>query len=271
MNLSSLLIPEASIGLMAFSCAMGVAIPLVFFIWFRWRGADISPFFVGCAVMLLFAFILEAGAHAFVFRSAAAPALEGNIWLYALYGGLMAGIFEESGRFVAFKTVLRKRRENDRNALMYGAGHGGFEALMVLTVGMAANLMLAAVVNSGQGASLVAGLPADLAAQVEQSLMLLAATRPAEYLLGVAERLIAVTLHVALSVLVWFAAKSPGRLWLFPAAIALHAAVDALAVILPFLAVAPAIIELVFAAATAVVGFLSWSVWRRESVPAVHL
>ena len=268
MNLSSLHIPEMSIGLMAFSCAMGVVIPLVLFIWFRRRGADISPFFVGCAVMLLFAFVLEAGAHALVFGSAAGPALEGNMWLYALYAGLMAGVFEESGRFAAFKTVLRKRRGNDRNALMYGAGHGGFEALVVLTAGMSAKLMLAAVVNSGQGALLVEGLPAVLAAQVEESLVQLAGAQPAEYLLGVAERLIAVALHIALSVLVWFAAKTPGRLRLFPAAIALHAAVDAMAVMLPFLAVPPAAIELVFAAVTAAIAFLAWRVWKCELTPA---
>ena len=29
--------------------------------------------------------------------------------LYALYGGLMAGLFEETGRFLAFKTVLTSR------------------------------------------------------------------------------------------------------------------------------------------------------------------
>ena len=42
----------------------------------------------------------------------------------------------------------------------------------------------------------------------------------------------AITIHIGLSVLVWFAAKKPGKTWLFPLAILLHAAYDGLMVIL---------------------------------------
>ena len=38
--------------------------------------------------------------------------------------------------------------------------------------------------------------------------------------------------HISLSVLVWFAAKKPGKLWFFPMAILLHAVMDGLTVIL---------------------------------------
>jgi uncharacterized membrane protein YhfC len=90
--------------------------------------------------MLLFAFVLEQIVHSIVLTSPAGTKIQGSIWLMALYGGLMAGLFEETGRFLAFKTILRSKRNNDANALMYGAGHGGFEAMMILGITMISNL-----------------------------------------------------------------------------------------------------------------------------------
>ena len=46
------------------------------------------------------------------------------------------------------------------------------------------------------------------------------------YLWAGVERVIAITLHMALSVLVFTAVTRPGKRWLFPAAIGLHAAAD---------------------------------------------
>ena len=89
-------------GLFSLVLAIGL------FVWFKGKKkADILPFFVGCGVMLVFAFILESIVHQIVLlRLPVGETIRGNIWLYALYGGLMAGLFEETGRFVAFRTVL---------------------------------------------------------------------------------------------------------------------------------------------------------------------
>ena len=86
--------------------------------------------------MLLFAFILESGAHRIVLSLPAGSVIKGSIWLYALYGGFMAGLFEETGRYLAFSFALKKYRAKNVNALMYGAGHGGFEAVVVVGLTM---------------------------------------------------------------------------------------------------------------------------------------
>ena len=53
---------------------------------------------------------------------------------------------------------------------------------------------------------------------------------PASYFLVVGvERLVAICLHIALSVLVFQAVKRPGKRWLYPAAILLHAGMDVFA------------------------------------------
>ena len=53
------------------------------------------------------------------------------IKLYALYGGLAAGLFEETGRLLAFRFILKPHTARI-TALSYGIGHGGIEAFWVM-------------------------------------------------------------------------------------------------------------------------------------------
>ena len=145
----------------AVSMLVSVAIPVGLCIFCRkkWK-CDFLPFWVGCGVMFLFAFVLEQGVHAVVLSSAAGNAIKGNLWLYALYGGLMAGLFEETGRLTAMKFLLKKNRGNSHNALMYGAGHGGFEAFFILFFAMLNNLIYSVMINSGNAGLLLQELDA---------------------------------------------------------------------------------------------------------------
>ena len=155
-------VPTLSIVFMAVSCAICFLTPLALFLYLRLvKKADIYPFFAGCAVMLLFAFILESGLHSLVFSSPAGPAIRNNIWLYALYGGFMAGLFEETGRYLAFSFALKKYRAKNVNALMYGAGHGGFEAIVITGLTMVNNIIWSVMINNGSISSMISSLPGD--------------------------------------------------------------------------------------------------------------
>lgn len=225
-------VSELSIVFMVISSLAGFAIPVILLIFFRKKKeADILPFFVGCAVMLVFALILESAVHQIVLGSSVGERILGNIWLYALYGGLMAGLFEETGRFIAFKTVLKKQ-DKDVNALMYGAGHGGFEAAVLLGFTMISNIAIAVIINSGNTSVLTENLSGDTLTQMEAALKDLTMTAPYIFLIGIIERVFAVTLQIALSVIVWTAVKNKKRWYLYPAAILIHFFVDAAAVIL---------------------------------------
>ena len=163
-------VPTLSIVFMAVSCAICFLTPLALFLYLRLvKKADIYPFFAGCAVMLLFAFILESGLHSLVFSSPAGPAIRNNIWLYALYGGFMAGLFEETGRYLAFSFALKKYRAKNVNALMYGAGHGGFEAIVITGLTMVNNIIWSVMINNGSISSMISSLPGDQLAQAQQS------------------------------------------------------------------------------------------------------
>lgn len=224
-------VPALSMVFMAVAALAGLLIPAALFLYFRKKcRADVLPFWIGCAVFVVFAIVLEGAAQLLFMQTSVWETMQGNIWLYGIVGGLFAGVFEETGRFAAFKTVLRKRRDKDINALMYGAGHGGFEVFYLLVISMAANLMYAVMMNTGRTELLTAGIPDEASRQaLNATFAALAGTAPGMFLVSIVERIGAVAMHIALSVLVWFAAKDNKRFWLYPMAVLLHAFVDAFA------------------------------------------
>ena len=256
-------VPALSIVFMAVTCATCFLTPLALFLYLRLvKKADVYPFFAGCAVMLLFAFILEPGLHSLVFSSPAGPAIRNNIWLYALYGGFMAGLFEETGRYLAFSFALKKYRAKNVNALMYGAGHGGFEAIVIAGFSMINNIIWSVMINNGSISSMISSLPGDQVAQAEQSVTLLTTLPSYQFLLSGVERLLAIALHIALSVIVWFAVKWDGKIYLYPAAILIHFAVDAAAALLSGMGVNVILIETVVAVLTAAAALFASRLWR---------
>lgn len=230
----SITIPTLSVVFTAAAILAGIIIPVCLFLFLKKKcGCDAVPFFVGCGVMFLFAFVLEGAAHSVVLGSAAGAAIKGSVWLYAVYAGLMAGLFEESGRLLAFRLMMRKYGGKDCNALMYGAGHGGFEAFYLLSIGLLNHFICALLLNSGKIGSIMQGFDEQAAAALKAALEQLAAADPFTFLLGIAERIPALVLHMSLSVFVWFAAKRGGKFYLLAASAAvIHAVVDAAAVVL---------------------------------------
>lgn len=259
-------VPTLSIVFMAVVAMVGIIIPAVLLLVFRKKyKANIPAFFIGCAVFIVFALIIEAFLHKLILPSAIGLKIQGNIWLFAVYGGLMAGIFEETGRFTAFKTLLRKKSGNDVNALMYGAGHGGFEAFYLLTVTMISYISMAVMLNTGMSGTMTAGATDEMTRKMlEATFASLANTPPASFLIGIVERMAAVALHISLSVLVWFAAKDKGRFWLYPLAVILHAVIDAIAVIITRNGLNVWIIEAVLYVITACLIIIARIVWKRS-------
>ena len=245
-------------------CGLGsILIPVGLLFWFRKKGAELLPFFIGCVVMILFAFMLEQAAHAFILGSPAGAVIQSNIKLYALYGGLMAGLFEETGRFAAFSTVLKNSRDQDMNALMYGAGHGGIEAVVVLGLTSVNNLIWSSLINSGNTAQLTASLTGEALTQAEAAIQGLIATPFWMFLIGLLERIFAIALHLALSVLVWFGVKKKEARILFPGAILVHMVVDASAVLFSGMGIGPVAIEMIVGVMTALAVIGAVYTWRR--------
>ena len=256
-------ISSLSVIFMVISCSIATVVPFLLLVFFRVRKkADILPFFVGCLIMLVFALVLESAMHQAVLSSPLGALIQGNTLLYALYGGLAAGFFEETGRLFAFKTLLRKRMDKDANALMYGAGHGGFESVLLIGMTMINNLIWTELINSGNTAVLTGSLTGEALAQVEASIQTLIETQPLDFLMGGIERLFAIALHISLSVLVWFAVKKKGKFYLFPMAILIHALVDALSVVIAAAGLPTAAVEAVVGTMSLAAAVQAKKVWN---------
>jgi len=209
--------------------AFGLALPLGLLIrWRRMRKAKLTPFFVGMLIWFVFAGLLEPMLHqaCLLGDSAISRTLNGNPYLYMLYGGLAAGIFEETGRYLAFRWLLPKRRFPERDtAVTYGIGHGGVEALLTLCQTYIIYLVLAAYLNAGNDPAALA-----LAGGSREALSVLIdglrQITPGTVLLAMLERAGAMALHIALSCFVFLAARDRRQWTWFPFAILLHAVAD---------------------------------------------
>lgn len=245
-----------SAGALAAMCctlALTMVLPIGLMLWYKRRGGTWRAFAVGAGIFFLFAMVLEQGVHALVGGSPIGPVLKGNIWLYGLYGGLMAGLFEETGRLAAFKFLLR-RQTDPAAALAYGAGHGGCEAVLLTGVTMLNNLIL------------LHTPPDTLPAEVAEAVGGLADIPAGMFLWAGFERVVAVALHVSLSVLV-FAAVRSGKSRLFLLALLLHAAGD-FAVVTANAMLPTAATELMLAAFTGAVVLLAARIYKKMPVSA---
>lgn len=208
---------------------------LTYYLHRRFPRASLKSFWIGCLIFVVASGILESLFHQIILRATPAGGLIlNNVWLYALYGGAAAALFEEGGRYFAFKKLLVPQREENGNALLYGAGHGGVECFALLAMNAASNISYGLLLKSGGPAAITEGITdPDLLAEAEQLITALTSAGIAEYSLGIVERLIAVGIHLGLSVLMWFGVKNgPQGRWLIFAAVALHFFVDFLAVLL---------------------------------------
>ena len=133
---------------MVISLLLSVGLPIFLGIFiYKKTKAWVPAFFIGCGIFVGFAMILEQICHAIVL-TVTGSVIRDNIWLYAIYGGLAAALFEECGRWIAMKFCLKKHLHRE-NALMYGAGHGGIEAFLILGMSSMSNLLTAAMINGG--------------------------------------------------------------------------------------------------------------------------
>lgn len=241
--------------------SVGLPIALCIIVWRKTR-ARISCFFIGAATFVVFALILESILHAVVL-GVAGMVIKNNVWLYALYGGLAAGVFEETGRYLAMKLCMKKHLDK-QNAIMYGVGHGGIEAILVVGLTYFSNLVVALMINSGQIQALLAMSGANDATyeQAMTQLMTLSAIQPLMFYMAGLERICAIIFHISASYLVYLAVKEKKLCW-YLLAIFLHFLLDALAVAtsayLPALAV-----ELILLLFSGVFGFVAWRMYHRH-------
>ncbi len=212
------MIPNSNILALFISAGIAVFFPVALAIWF-YRKEKISfvPVSAGIVTFIVFALLLEQVMHYFVFTYVSAG--KENTALYVAYGCLAAGLFEESGRFIAFRFILKKRREW-KDGIAYGIGHGGIEALLIGGLGLVGSAITAVMMNDNS--PLLAATDPDKQQALLEAKKKLIENHWSIFLLGGIERVFAVVIHVALSIIVLHSVRTGKMIFLFYAII-LHA------------------------------------------------
>lgn len=118
-------LPQATVVLAVTSLILLVLPVICVLLWRRRSGAAWVSMVWGAAGFLLFARVLELGVHmvCIISDNPVSRAILGSTPLFVLYGAMMAGIFEECGRYIFLRSVMRKHRTRE-DLVMYGIGHG---------------------------------------------------------------------------------------------------------------------------------------------------
>ena len=251
---------STQMGLLVSGAILFTVVPLIIVIvWTIKKKEKFTSVLAGAATFLLFALILEKPLqNILVFPTmmglsehTAAKFINARPVLWALIVGLFPGVFEETGRLVAFKTVL-KNRKNRETGISHGIGHGGFEVMFVLGIAYIQYIAYASMINAGTFGDMIAQVAAQAPEQTAQGYAIaaqLAAFSAGDLAIDVVERIFAFMFHTGASILVFYACRDKKKFWLYPLAILLHTVMDSVAGLqmAGVIALSPVMLEVVVA------------------------
>lgn len=255
-------VSTAAMAGMIFSAVIAIGLPVLLLVMVKVKlHTRIADAGIGALTFVLSALILEQILH-MIMLNLLGETLTENIWLYALYGGLAAGLFEETGRFIAMKFWMKKRLSKE-SSIMYGVGHGGIEAVLLVGFASISNLITAFMINSGQIEGALSTIEEGVGKETAiQGLSVLWTTPGYQFFLAGVERVSAIALHICLSYLVYRAVKY-GMKKYYLLAIGLHFLVDALTVLLANYAPL-VVLEVVLLVAVGVLAVIVWRMYMGE-------
>lgn len=104
----------------------------------------------------------------------------------------MAGIFEETARYICFKFILKKERRI-QDAISYGIGHGGIEAILLVGITYLINTIVSIMINLGT----------PLEDGLELASVQLSSVEPYMFAIAGVERLSTIIIQIGLSIIVF--------------------------------------------------------------------
>lgn len=209
---------------------LAITIPVVLIVaWKMYTKRSLVPFWVGIMVFIAFSRMLEMIPHSLFLLSSnpVSKAINGNVVLYVIYAATVAALFEETGRYLAFRFVLTKH-PNKETAVTYGIGHGGIECVLVLGVTYIQYYAYGQLINNGSMDKMLSAYK-DSSQSVDALNQLITnikgVTKMTCYMADL-ERISAMMVQIALSILVFQAVYVAGKKYMYWVAVALHFLTD---------------------------------------------
>ena len=227
----NIVIGRNSIPSLIITVILMIAIPVVFFVYWHRKHKEqtsISYLIAGAVGFIVSARILELGVHYFciVQDNPVSRLINGSTAAFVLYGIIMAGVFEECGRYIVLKYIMKKNHTRE-NAVLYGIGHGGIEIFAIALPLMITYLTIAVLFSGGDVENALSSLKIteETAEAALPSVQAAAAFDYGMMTMNVMERLFAILIHIGLTVIVYYGVINAKRICL-PAAILLHMLMD---------------------------------------------
>lgn len=211
------MISTMSIIMMVFTTLVSVALPIGLIVIMKVKyKASLKSFFIGAAAFFIAVQCIEGPINYYflVGNRSTSSIIAGNTILFMLYGGLMAGIFEETARYICFKFILKKERRI-QDAISYGIGHGGIEAILLVGITYLANTIVSIMINLG--------MPLENGLELVSSQ--LSSVEPYMFAIAGVERLSTIIIQIGLSIIVFNSVKY-GKKQYYLLAIFIHALID---------------------------------------------
>jgi len=208
---------------LALAAAVAIFAPLIAaVVWRRRTGAAWTVFGAGALVFFISQGVLRIPWQALLAKwvyqqGDSRPGLQ---LAFVIFSSFTAGLFEETGRYVGYRKLIKTTRDL-RGSVMYGLGHGGIESILLVGLSMAGLLVAGVLASMGK---IPPGPAYDGIAKQLGGLSFGLA------LLGGVERLSALATHVGLSLVVLQAFTRGGAKWVL-LSIALHTSVNTFGVL----------------------------------------
>lgn len=208
---------------------VSISFPIACLVYFK-RTQKISwkPILIGLLVFIVFSQVLKNALQVYMLdlNSKTAEWLSDPL-LLAIFGSLAAGVFEEVGRFIGFRFLLKKYRDW-KDGIAYGVGHGGIEMIFIGGMAGVQSLVFAFLINSGSFDELTEGGASSSLMAIKDQLV---DGSWAFILAGSLERIFAFAVQLGLSLLVLYAIRSRKMMFVLYA-ILIHAAFDFIIVVM---------------------------------------
>lgn len=250
-------------------------LPIIYAVlWKKHCGKKVSlaPLFIGAAGFIVTVRVLELGVHmvCIVGNNPVSRFINGNTLAYVLYGILMAGIFEECGRYIIIRFLMKKNKTKE-NMVMYGIGHGGIEVWAVTLLSVISLLAIAVVIqtqgmeNGLQLLGVTDNMPENTMASIAATIAVVADFGAVTGVLYVFERICCMFLHIGFTILVAHGVTKGQKRYL-PLAILAHAVTDTLPALFQRGVVGMWVVELWLCGCTAVLMLWSINLYKKWDI-----
>lgn len=196
------MISSVSIAGMIFSGAIALLLPIILgFVLYRHKRYRLSFLFAGAAAFFFSQFIVRSMLLSALIKTPFHEEMANNFMYLFIIGALSAGIFEEGARYIGF-SALKKKAPAWQDAVAFGIGHGGIEAIGGVGLSQINNIITSVMINTGMYESIMAPTLGDKAESIKAVYL---ETDPVLFFVSGLERMFIMPVHIFLSVLVCLA------------------------------------------------------------------